>query len=141
MTIDDEIIYLKNKKRIFYDCFSVDLKRYLNDRFPNISIQEQFYLVSNGCDTRKICEYENCSNFAIFDKKTKKYSKGCSKDHATKIAIFEKFGVKNLSQCQEFRQKAEKTIISKYGGWGNSSESTKEKYRKTNILKFEIVVN
>jgi len=136
--IKKEIECFKNKKRIYYQNFSDGLRNLLEISFPGLSIEEQFYLVSNDLKERKKCEYPDCANFALFNKKTKTYKKGCSKRHSTKIAMIEKYGVENPSQVKEIREKAYETMKEKYGGWGNASTEIKKKHNKAVKKKYGV---
>lgn len=137
MTIDDELLFYKDKSRIYYNNFSNQLQSYLENKFPKLSIQEQFYLVSNNLSI-PICQYPRCNNMRVFNKRDKLYKKGCCGKHNIKLTMLEKYGVENPSQVKEISEKIRNTMTSKYGGYGNASKLIKQKTSNTVKEKYGV---
>jgi len=129
--IKEEIDKYKNKKRIYYKQFSDELKNYLEIKFPNLPIEEQFYLEIHNYDKPPKCQLEGCEKKAAFNKKKKEYSKGCSSHHSSRITLQEKYGVDNPSELEATNKKRGETLQEKYGGIGFASNKIKNKADKT----------
>lgn len=101
---------LSNKKR--FKWLSDEEVEYLESNFPWCgSRQEAVYCLKHDIISQPKCQYKDCSENATFTRKG--YNKGCCKAHNIKLHNLEKYGVENVKQVKQFKDKAMKTYNSK----------------------------
>ena len=107
-----------------------------------------------------ICQYTNCTNKTKFISFKKGYNNGCCENHTKKLNNLEKYGVENVMQSTEIKEKQQSTMLDKYGtthalqnikslrkmkdtqnfngGIGAANNETKSKMKSTNNKKYGV---
>jgi len=126
---------IKSSNREFYDFINVNFK---GSRFP-----EKLYRYIN-IDNKNLGICPNCGKDCKFIHINKGFSYRCSYTCHNRAAqqskektTMEKYGVKNISQAQEIKNKKKETYLSHFGVDCNLKlESTKEQIKQTNLKKY-----
>ena len=141
-SIQDELDFFKKKIRFNPKLISTTLKSYLDNKFPNLSVPEQFYLEINNYIVSPLCTYNNCNVNLNFISVAQGYSRGCCKLHSQKLAYLEKYGVENPSQVDEIKQKRTNTLLKHYGVENAfQSKIIKENIKQKNLINFGVQYN
>ena len=91
----------------------------------------------DNCDNTKIIRY--CDYMKVFNKKNKYYCSKC-KSESIKIGVKNKYGVDNIFQSEDIKNKIKKTNLEKYGvEYYLQSNDVKEKTKETNLEKYGAV--
>lgn len=96
--------------------------KYIIDNFPDVSFKEKIWMYLHNTHEKPICLV--CGNPVRFDLNKLDYAKYCSsaccnsdpnKMEKTYQNNLQKYGVKNISQLQEVRDKVKQTNLERYG--------------------------
>ena len=130
---------IKDNKNVINELNNYDLL--IN--FP--SIKEKYYAFKYKLEKRPLCLCGKETNFLIGKNKYALYcSRGCKKSLDYKLinritTVKEKYGVDNISQLDEIKDKKIKTNLFKYGVENPSqNEEIKEKIKQTNLGKYGV---
>lgn len=127
------ILALKNNKNGMLDEL-LEITSFLNEFYQEPTIKQRLYHFLNNKDLQvcpycsKPCKPYTCNQRLIGDNFYMKTcgDESCSKKYVqeqTQIGIKEKYGVENISQTKEWREKVRKTNISKRGVEWNTQSS------------------
>ena len=122
MTDKDVIDYIWDKKNNFNSLYSKgkisqEMLDYLSNRYnDSTSLRESLYRIKHNLEIRPVCHI--CGAPVKFDGST--FKKACCPSHRIdqskiKKAVKEKYGVDNISQLKETKEKVKNTIINRYG--------------------------
>ena len=123
--------------------FPDDVKQFMIDYATFYSwglgedIRKIFKAMKQHISELPVCSYSGCGNKVYFDANLK-LTRGCCRDHSARIASLEKYGVENVFQSMEIKEKIKTTNFENYGGHPTTSESVKTKHRKTMIEKYGV---
>lgn len=122
MTDKDVIDYIWDKKNNFNSLYSKgkisqEMLDYLSNRYnDSTSLRESLYRIKHNLEIRPVCHI--CGAPVKFDGSV--FKKACCPSHRIdqskiKKAVKEKYGVDNISQLKEVKEKVKNTIINRYG--------------------------
>ena len=122
MTDKDVIDYIWDKKNNFNSLYSKgkisqEMLDYLSNRYnDSTSLRESLYRIKHNLEIRPVCHI--CGAPVKFDGNV--FKKACCSSHRIdqskiKKAVKEKYGVDNISQLKETKEKVKNTIINRYG--------------------------
>ena len=122
MTDKDVIDYIWDKKNNFNSLYSKgkisqEMLDYLSNRYnDSTSLRESLYRIKHNLEIRPVCHI--CGAPVKFDGSV--FKKACCPSHRIdqskiKKAVKEKYGVDNISQLKETKEKVKNTIINRYG--------------------------
>ena len=122
MTDKDIINYIWDKKNNFNSLYSKgkisqEMLDYLSNRYnDSTSLRESLYRIKHNLEIRPVCHI--CGAPVKFDGSV--FKKACCPSHRIdqskiKKAVKEKYGVDNISQLKEVKEKVKNTVINKYG--------------------------
>lgn len=158
--LKDELMDILNKNRIdnLVSCLVVSKKEKYIKLLANIkeettflnefdvTISERIYCIINDIINIQICDNENCKNKLIFKRYGLGYAKHCSnkcrstseKNKKLHIdTIREKYGVDNIFNVDEFKEKSKVSCLIKYGTeYAIQSKEIKEKVANTCMKKY-----
>lgn len=122
MTDKEVIDYIWSKNNNFNVLYSKgkisqEMLDYLSNRYnDSTSLRESLYRIKHNLEIRPVCHI--CGAPVKFDGNT--FKKACCPSHRIdqskiKKAVKEKYGVDNISQLKEVKEKVKNTIINRYG--------------------------
>lgn len=101
----------------------------------NNDLRKIFKVMKQGISTLNKCGYKGCENNVYFDANMN-MTKGCCRDHSSKNVTLEKYGVENIFQLKETKDKIKETNKKNFGGHPMKSRSVKKKRIQTLIKNF-----
>ena len=116
--------------------FMLNYSKYYDWKIEKVNII--FKLMKNGIAELDECEYIGCTNKKkiIWDGTI---TRGCCKEHTTKITNLEKYGCEWNISSKNNREKAKQTNLEKLGVENPlQSDIIKDKIKKTNLMKFGV---
>jgi len=146
-----QILRLLNLNKNNLQYLLIEKTKFLDEYYHDISIEQRLYHVwFNDYDIKKchICNnpLKYSGKFSMYDNISgKNYHKTCGNDtcrkiqntEATKNAIFEKYGVNNISKLDSIKNKKVKTHLKNYGTEQPfQSEHFKQKTKETSLKKY-----
>ncbi len=116
--LQDKLNYKNNvQTRKFPDeikQFMIDYAKFYNWHLDD-DLRKILKVMKQGISTLAICGYNGCTNNVYFDGNMK-MTVGCCREHSSKKSLLEKYGVENIFQLQETKEKIKKTNEMKFDG-------------------------
>ena len=132
----------KTYKKLIETEIDKDLLEYLKNRYKNFySYKEVIYRIKHNIDKCPVCPI--CGKEIKFINTFKGYNKLCSntkcKQKNLENKIFDKYGVINVGQLDEVKNKIKNTFITNYGVTNpNKTKEVRDKIKQTCLKKYGV---
>lgn len=116
MKIHEIVEILKNRNyRTLLQKNNIDVLSYV----PFAStVEEAIHCLKNNITSKPMCEYNGCDQhkaFRYYTNTNNFYSDGCCYAHTSKVKNMKKYGVENISQLSDVKEKKKSTTLKNYG--------------------------
>lgn len=110
-----EIEKYLSKNNVYYKNFSQELVDYLNDLYPGLIIQAQWYMIKNNINHLPQCKYPLCNNVVKWNVRKHIFDLGCCSEHNKRITSLKNFGTEHPNQSKKQKLKLKRIIKAMYG--------------------------